>query len=248
MIKPLGLQLYSVRDAAAKDFIGVLKQVADIGYQGVEFAGLHDHSPAEIRKVIDDLGMTASSAHCPLPTPESVNEIVETAKALGYDMVIAGNSPDEFKTLDGIKSAADTFQTAIELLASHDLRMIYHNHWWEFNEIDGRLGFDILLELAPDILGELDIYWASNFGKVDVPAVAAKYAARLPMLHVKDGPLVQGQPLTAVGAGKMDIPAAINAADPGTVEWLVVEIDECATDMMQAIRESYQYLTEHGKK
>ena len=80
----------------------------------------------------------------------------------------------------------------------------------------------------------------------DVPALVAKYANRLPILHLKDGPLVQGEPHTAVGGGKMDIPALVNAADPNVLRWLVVELDDCATDMMQAVRDSYEYLTSHG--
>ena len=102
------------------------------------------------------------------------------------------------------------------------------------------------MEQAPDVFSEMDTYWASNFGRVDVPALVAKHAGRLPILHLKDGPLVQGEPHTAVGGGKMDVPALVNAADPNVLQWLVVELDDCATDMMQAVRDSYEYLTGQG--
>jgi len=68
----------------------------------------------------------------------------------------------------------------------------------------------------------------------------------LPLLHIKDGPLVQGQPHTAVGAGKMDVAGCIRAADPKRLDWVVVELDTCATDMMAAVRESYRFLTGQG--
>ncbi|MBS3733808.1 MAG: sugar phosphate isomerase/epimerase [Phycisphaerae bacterium] len=245
-MKPISIQLYSVREQTQHDLPGVLSRIAEIGYKGVEPAGLQGRSPKGFRALLDDLGLVASSTHGPLPTAENVNEIVETAQALGYDMVISGKSPDDFRTRDAILAAAEQFQTAAELLKPHGVRMGYHNHWWEFDEIDGRLGYEIFLEAAPDVFSEMDTYWACNFGAVDVPAMVAKHAARLPILHIKDGPLVRDEPHTAVGAGKMDVPAVIGAADADVLEWLVVELDECAGDMMDAVAASYAYLTGQG--
>ena len=245
-MKPISLQLYTIRHAAADDFFGVLKKVAEIGYKGVEFAGLQNYSPSDVRKVLDDLGLVASSSHVGVPLAENVNETVDVAKALGYDLVISGAGPDDFKTVDRIKAKAEAFQTGAGLLQSYGLRMGYHNHWWELDEVGGRLGYEIFMEQAPDVFSEMDTYWACNFGRVDVPALVAKHAPRLPILHLKDGPLVRGEPHTAVGGGKMDVPALVNAADPNVLEWLIVELDDCATDMMQAVRDSYEYLTSHG--
>jgi len=242
---PVSVQLYSVRDEAAKDFIGVLKKIAGFGYQGVEFAGLHGHSPTEIRKVLDDLGLVASSAHVGLPTRENVGEMLDTARMLGYSMMITGKGGDDFKTLDAIGRAADAFQSAAVLLPK-GVRLGYHNHWWEFDRVDGRLGLDLFLERAPGIFSQLDVYWASNFGAVDVVKFLADHKKRTPSLHIKDGPLVRDQPHTAVGKGKMNIPAIVKAADPKTLKWLVVELDDCATDMMTAVKESYEYLTKQG--
>ena len=103
-----------------------------------------------------------------------------------------------------------------------------------------------MLAAAPQMFGQLDVYWAANFGAVDVPALIRKHADRLPNLHIKDGPLVQEEPHVAVGAGKMDIPAVIGAADENVLLWNVVELDHCGTDMMQAVRESYAYLVGEG--
>jgi len=245
-MKPISLQLYSVREAAAKDFIAVLKKVAETGYKGVEFAGLHDYSPEDIRRVVDDLGMVCSSAHVALPTKENLQEIVDAASTLGYDMIITGKGPDDFKTLDGIQAAADAFNEAVDLIEGTGLRLGYHNHWWEMNEVDGRLGLELFLERAPKVFSQTDIYWAANFGAVDVPALVQRNARRIPLLHVKDGPLVKDQPHTAVGKGKVDVPAIVAAADPKVLEWIIVELDSCGTDMMQAVVDSYAYLTGKG--
>lgn len=241
-MKPISIQLYTVRDLAAKDFIGVLKEIAGIGYKAVEFAGLQGKTAAEIRKVIDDLGIGVSSAHCPLVTKENVNEAVDTAKTLGYEMVISGFGPNEFKTVDTIKASAEKFQQAAELLKPHGLKMGYHNHWWEFDKVDGKYGYEHFFKLAPAVFSELDVYWCCNFNTVDVPAIVKKYKKNLPVLHIKDGPLVKDQPHTAVGKGKMNIPAIIAAANPKVLQYVVVELDACATDMMQAVRDSYTYL------
>jgi sugar phosphate isomerase/epimerase len=91
------------------------------------------------------------------------------------------------------------------------------------------------------VFSELDVYWACNFNRVDVPLVIQAHKKRIRMLHIKDGPLVQREPHTAVGQGKMNIPAIVKAAGKETT-WLVVELDDCASDMTQAVRDSFLYL------
>ncbi len=243
---PIALQLYTLRKEAEKDLPGVLKEVASSGYVGVEMAGLYGKKAAELRKMLDDLGLVASSGGAGLPTAENLKEIVETANALGYKMVISGMGPDKFKGPDGVEAVAAAFQKGAELLKPHGLRLGYHNHWWEFDLEGGRLKYDLLMEQAPAIFGELDIYWAANFGAVKVPEVIQKHRSRLPLLHIKDGPLVKDQPHTAVGQGKMDVKGCIAAADPKVLQWLVVELDNCATDMVTAARESCAWLTKQG--
>jgi len=242
---PISIQLYSVREAAQKDFVDVLKRIAAIGYKGVEFAGLYGHKPQDIRKVLGDLGLVASSAHTALPTKENLGEIVETAQMLGYTMICCGRKPDMFKTFDGIRKAADEMQAGATLLPK-GMQLGYHNHWWEMDLVDGRLGLDRLLAGAPAIFAQVDVYWTQNFGAVDAARFVADHKSRVPMLHLKDGPLVKDQPHTAVGKGKMDIAACVKAADPELLKWVIVELDSCATDMMQAVEDSYRYLTSKG--
>lgn len=241
---PLSIQLYTVRDEVRGDFPAVLRQVAEIGYQGVEFAGLHGHDPAEIASILQDLGLAVSSSHTGLPTPETIRRIADTERALGNTRLVAGLGPDEFKTLDDCRRSAARFQAAAQLAAQEGMTFAIHNHWWEFATLDGHRVYDLLLESAPDALGELDIYWVAASG-VSPASVITQYGSRLPLLHIKDGPADRDGAMTAVGAGTVDIAGAIRAAAP-FAEWLVVELDKCDTDMWQAVRESYTYLTGQG--
>lgn len=248
-LKPISIQLYTLRPDAypegKNDFPGVLRTLAEIGYKGVEFAGLHGHDPKEIRRILDDLGLEASSSHTGLPTPETVQQIVDTESALGNTRVISGFGPDRFKTVDDCRSAAEAFQQAAQLLKPHGMTFGFHNHWWEFDCVDGRRVYDILMTEAPDMFSELDVYWAA-WGKANPAEVIAEYKARLPFLHIKDGMLEESHPHVAVGSGKLDFPAIIGAADPNVLEWLVVELDAYDGPMLDAVKQSYKYLTESG--
>ena len=121
-----------------------------------------------------------------------------------------------------------------------------HNHWWEFATLDGKYVYDILMEEAPDMFSELDVYWTA-FGHADPVAVVTKHKARIPLLHIKDGMLEEGKHVhTAVGSGKMNMPAIIGAADENVLDWVIVELDACETDMLDAVKQSYAYLTSKG--
>lgn len=244
-MKPISLQLYTVREEAAKDFPAVLRKVAEIGYKGVEFAGLHGMAPSEVRKIIDDLGLQVSSAHMAMPTPENRQQLIDECHTLGVTRLISGFGPDQLKTLDGCKAAADTMARAAELLEGTGIAFGFHNHWWEFEVVDGVLPEDILLASSPKVFAEIDVYWAA-VGGVDPAAAVAQRKSRVPVLHIKDGPIEPKQPHTAVGSGKLDIPAIVKAADPNVLQWLIVELDSYAGDMMEAVAESYRYLTQTG--
>jgi len=239
------LQLYTLREASKTDFVGVLKRVAAIGYKGVEPAGFYGLEPKEFKRIVEDLGLIISSTHSPWARADNLPETIDLLGELGVNLVAAGYDPDEYKDLDAIKATAAMLEKMDRTLRAAGITMAMHNHQWEFEMLDGRLKFDILAELAPDIRFEMDTYWVANFGANDPVKILRKYAARCPLLHIKDGPLVKNQPLLAVGSGKMDIPAVVKAAGEAT-KWLVVEQDTSATDMFACVESSYKYLVGHG--
>jgi sugar phosphate isomerase/epimerase len=125
------------------------------------------------------------------------------------------------------------------------MRIGYHNHFWEWNStIDGRPGYDVFWDyLHPSVVAEVDIYWAQVAGR-DPAQVLAGLGPRAELVHCKDGPLVLGEPMTPVGTGQMDIPAALAAGQ--SLRWHIVELDECATDIFEAAGASAAWLVDHG--
>jgi sugar phosphate isomerase/epimerase len=135
-------------------------------------------------------------------------------------------------------------QDAWESAAERGLALGYHNHWWEFEPLQGRSGFDLLLERAdPALFFEVDAYWVQAAGE-DPAALLKRLGDRARLLHVKDGPATRDAPMVAVGQGTLDIPAIIAAATGAQA--LIVELDRCATDMLRAVDESFRYLKGEG--
>jgi sugar phosphate isomerase/epimerase len=246
MSKPISVQLYSVREAAALDFPGTLKRIAEMGYAGVEFAGLHGHSARELAKILSDLGLVTSSAHVGLPSREDIEQLAEEALILDYNTLIAGFGPDDMKTEDGVKACAEKFAAACELVKSYGLTFGIHNHWWEFDRtFGGKTPYEIIMNSVPALISELDIYWAAKAG-ADVTSVVKSWGRRIPLLHVKDGDLGERPVHKAVGEGKVPVREIITAADTPGLRWVVVELDACDTDMLEAVEKSYKFLIGSG--
>lgn len=242
MSGPTSVQLYTVREALAADRDGTLRRVAEAGYRAVEpYDPLND--PKGFRAVADDLGLSVSGTHAGAVLQREPAEVFEAVATIGTDKVIvpAGIAPEEFTTRDGIARAADLLNDLAVQAARHGMRIGYHNHWWELEpKVDGRHAIEVLADLlAPEVFLEIDTYWAA-VGGADVPALLGRLADRVIALHVKDGPVVKGEPHTAVGAGAMPVPEILAAAPDAR---RVVELDECATDVFAALAESHTYLT-----
>ncbi len=245
MSTPLAVQLYSLREALAQDFDGTIRRVADLGYAGVETAGFPGTTPAAARKLFDDLGLKIASCHGPAPVGDTRAEALDLAAMLGVRRyVLPFSDPNLYTSVDGIRRIADHLNACAAEMKANGLRFAYHNHWFEYTLVEGKPAMEHLLPLlTPDVEFELDLYWIKVGGQ-DPAAMIAKLGERAPMLHVKDGPATSreaGQ--FAVGDGVMGYPGlfANHKAD-----WLVVELDQCDTDMFTAVARSYAFLIGSG--
>ncbi|MCZ7646512.1 MAG: sugar phosphate isomerase/epimerase [Planctomycetota bacterium] len=242
MPKPIALQLYTLREKAKEGFPQVLKTVAEIGYVGVELAGLYGHPAKDVKKMCGDLGLTVCSTHSPIFDPAQTDAVVEQANLFGYRYVVGGFGADQFASPATIQEAAAKVNDAVERFSKRGLKVGIHNHWWEY---DAPNKGDLLLELCPGAFPQLDIYWIQT-GGADPVKYIQKYADRAYLLHVKDGPCEQKLAMTAVGKGKVNIKGSLEAAEKAATEWYIVEIDRTDGDMVQAVRDSYTYLIKNG--
>lgn len=243
MPAPIAVQLYSLREALQADPEPVFRHLAETGFVGVEsYRGLDASMTARLCR---KYGLEICSAHLPPPVGDDTQQSIDMAVQLGIKkMIVPYMPPETFASVASIKRLCDTLNDAGRLLLQHGFEFGYHNHWFELALVDGRTGLDIMREhLLPDIFFEVDTYWVQTGGQ-DAAALVRNLGARARMLHIKDGPASSIEaPMVAVGKGVMDIPGILAGAQP---EWIIVELDRCATDMMSAVIESYRYLVASG--
>jgi sugar phosphate isomerase/epimerase len=247
MPAPIAVQLYSLRAEAETDFLGVLERVGSIGYRGVELAGLHGHSPAAVRSVLDQCGLQVASGHIGDATPEALRPALDDLQTLGCDRaVLAYLPPAAFADVDAISRSAELINSANEIARERGMSFGYHNHFWEFNTlIEETTAWNWLFaQLDSTVMAELDIYWAT-VGGADPIQVLDDLGSRAQLIHVKDGPADEPQnAMVAVGSGSLDITAILTAAT--SAAWHIVELDRCDTDMFAAVEDSFRFLVSNG--
>lgn len=239
----IALQLYTVRDLANQDYEGTVRKVAAMGYKAVETAGFPGTTAEAAAKLFAELDLTIAAAHVGLPLGEKKNEVLDQLAALGKPRLLCTQiRPDDVQSMDTIKALCDRLNEAYGVAKANGLAFGIHNHWWEFGQLDGRLIHHIMLDmLDPGVDFEIDTYWVKVAG-VDPAKIVKDLGARAPMLHIKDGPAVREAAQTAVGEGVMDVPAILQASG-SNAKWLVVELDRCDTDVMEAVKKSHAYLS-----
>ncbi len=245
----VGLQLWTLRKEIEQDMAGTLRRVAEMGYAGVETAFFpEDVTLGQAGKLLRDLGLPVCAAHVEIPVGEHRDVMLATAEAYDCDLMVWHGWPEDerYQTIDGIKRLAEIYNEAFAFAQSNGLRFGLHNHWWEFQEIaEGGYPFYLIKEmLEPEIFFEIDTYWTKVAG-LDPAQVVGDFGRQAPLLHIKDATVLDTEgPMVAVGQGLQDFPAIARAAN-GATQWMIVELDVCETDMLEAVAQSYRYLTEN---
>jgi sugar phosphate isomerase/epimerase len=243
----IGLQLYSVRDALAADYYGTLEAVAAAGYRTVELAGAYGTSPAETARRLSALGVRAPAAHVGLPLS---SETLDLAAAFGCTHLICPWMPPEtFRTRSDIARNCDLLNEAAQVAKRNGLALLYHNHWWEYREVvDEQPVYRLMAShLEPEVGYEVDLYWAKT-GGADPRLVMAELGGRVQIIHIKDGPLDENQPMTAIGEGAFGWDALIGELRASALAYGFVEMDrvgEADTPVAAATR-SMAWLRAHG--
>ena len=241
--QPIGLQLYTVRDLMEENFEYALRQVAEIGYREVEFAGLFGKEPKKVATMLGKMGLTAPSSHIPLDRLRTgLPGVVDEAQTLGNQYVVCPSIDGSLqKDAAGWRRAAADLNRAGDSLQRVGLRLAYHNHDVEFHPLpSGEIGYDILLaECDPKFVKmELDLYWITKGGR-DPLEYFAKWPSRFPLVHVKD--MAGNGAMTAVGQGHIDWGRIFAKRRDAGIEHFYVEYDDTRSPIAD-ITVSYDYM------
>lgn len=249
--KHIGLQLYSLRDDIKDLGIQkVLEIVSKMGYVNLETAGYSDGKiygldPAEFKKICNDLGMRPTSAHLTKYLSDDMakdldwwSRAIEAHNNAGMKYLVMPVSPiKESSTMDDLKRYFSDYFYQIGLAAAGaGLRFGYHNHDFEFKQIDGQTIYDAMLEnSSPDhVMFQMDVYWVMRGGK-DPVEYLKKYPNRFPILHIKDETVIGG-------SGKLDFKPIFDQAYANGVKDWYVEVERYDTTPQEDVKKSYDFL------
>ena len=263
---PIAVQVYSVRDDASADLYATLKKIKEMGYDGVEFAGLYGNTPAQIKAWCDEIGLVPVSAHVPfvdmLKDPIGVlSQYAEIGcKFVAVPYLVPEHRPEH----ENFAYVVEFIHILCKAAKKLGMMMLYHNHDFEFLKVDGKYALDILYDTVPaDLLAtELDTCWV-NVGGENPADYIRKYTGRAPVVHLKDFAGEKSDDMyeligiekkaptrpsnfefRPVGKGNQDFPAILAAAKDAGAEWVVVEQDQATMGLtpMESIKASIDYL------
>ncbi len=246
----VGLQLFTVREDLERDFEGTIAKIAELGYQGVEFAGFYGRSAEQINELLKKHNLEVVGSHTQYA--DLVNDaqsLIDYNKAIGNKYIIVpylseeqrGNWPEIFANLRKIA----------EVCNQNGVTLLYHNHDFELTEkIGEHTVLDALYsELPADLIQvELDTAWVQYSG-YDAVEYIEKYAGRLPLVHWKDFKRTEdGIQMMELNEGEVDVARIGDAAAKAGVEWIVVEQDNSLQAPMQSIEQSINWVKSYGAK
>jgi sugar phosphate isomerase/epimerase len=232
----IGIQLYTIRQAAAEDFDAALGRVAEIGYTAVEFAGFHGLTASTVKGLLDKHGLKAASAHVPLADfQQRLDGVIDDLTTIGAEWGIVPSVPSDARSEEGMRKIVSQFDTFGERLQTAGIRFAYHNHDFEFSETtgNGKALFDTMMEMTtPGLVSfELDAFWAA-VGGFDPATVISRNADRIGLVHLKDGPeggIERGKDVP-FGEGVLDWNGILAAARSAGVSWYITEQDNPSPD------------------
>ena len=224
----LALELYSLRDDAPKDMAGTLKNVAQIGYDAVEFAGYFGHSAADLKRMLDDAGLQCAGTHTGLDTvgDDQIQQTAEFMATLGSPFLIVPGVGKEFQgTRDGAMRLAEKLSQAAKTAAEFGARVGYHNHMWEFEPLPGGTTTMELLatNTPPEVVLQVD---SGNLqeGAADPIEFMETWSRRMATVHIK--PYVKSEADFSryfIGEDDSDWPAILGAINPANTQFVIVE-------------------------
>ncbi|WP_462254084.1 sugar phosphate isomerase/epimerase family protein [Ferruginibacter sp.] len=255
--KNVGIQLYSVRDEIFKDPRGVIKKIAAAGYSEVEMFGLSAENKfygltvKEFAQLLKDNKLKSPSGHY-MPEKflfengngDDVKNFCEAGNILGNKYIIIPWMQEERrKNIDQYKALAERINKAGEICKKANLQLAYHNHDFEFADMNGQHGYDVLLNNTDKDLVkmEMDLYWVVRAGYNPVE-LFKRHPGRFHLWHVKDMDKADKTKNTEVGNGTVDFKTIFaNAKLSGVKHYMVEQENNYKPDIFNSIKTSCGY-------
>ena len=230
---PIGLQLYTVRSLLEQDFEGTLARIANLGYRQVEFAGVYASSLHQTATILKRYGLFAPSGHVNYAKLERELPVaIQSANELGQKFIVCPYLDErDRRKLDDWKRVCDRFNEIGKQVRKAGLSFAYHNHDFEFLQMDGQIPYDVMLaETDPDLVKlEIDLYWMAR-AKRDPIAYFQKYPKRFPLVHLKD--MADDGTITDVGKGIVDFKSILGHSALAGMAYCFVEHDNPGNPML----------------
>lgn len=240
---PIGCQTWPVREMIAKDFPGTVKQLAQAGFQSIElcspvgyadsgFAGLAKYSPAELRKVFGDAGVTCVSSHFNIKElRENQEGRIAWAKGVGLtQMLVPTLEGPKNPTMDDVKRAADEYNKMGERAAAAGIQQGLHNEEFEMTSVDGKRTYDLLFELLDPRLVKFQFQVSTISRGYVAKDYFTRYPGRFISMHAQ-GWSAETQKIVPIGQGTLDWKEIFTAAKTGGIRNYYVEMN---LDFMKA--------------
>jgi sugar phosphate isomerase/epimerase len=221
----LGLQLYTLREIAAQDFLGTLSKVAEVGYQGVEFSGYYETAAQSLRAALRDTGLEVAGSIVQLEVLENdLDGAIEYCRTIDCPMIICPWLAEEYRTAAAYRRIGGRFGYFGARCRANGIRFLYHIHGYEFEDLGGQCGMDILFSACDPALVnfEVDVYWLEYAG-VDAVEFMRSHGQRCPYIHFKDMTDKVSKHDTEVGAGAIDMRGVMREGKKHGAEWFIVE-------------------------
>lgn len=241
-IEKVGLQLYTVRDEAEKDFLGTLEKVAGMGYKGVEFAGFFNTPARELKEVLEKLSLIPVASHTPVELlKDDLDSVIEYNKEIGTRAIICPWT--KIDSYEDVVEVAELMNTVAPKIIKAGMKVGYHNHGDEFKIFNGEYGLDLLMNLTEKagVFPEIDVFWVEYAG-VDAINYISKYKNRCEMVHLKDMKKRGETETVEIGNGILDIKGIIKKSLASGVKYFLVEQDNTDKPSLEAVKISIRNL------
>ncbi|MBC1653732.1 sugar phosphate isomerase/epimerase [Listeria welshimeri] len=235
----IALQLWSVKEACEDDFFGTLEKVAEMGYDGVEFAGYYGKSASEIKTKLAELGLEVAGSHISKEMLEAeLEDVIVFERELGNKFIICPYA--DFETKQEWLSFAEKLREITKTIQQAGMQFGYHNHAHELEKVDDAIILENLLGNVPEMIAELDTYWIEYAGVGVIPFIE-KYRNRVPLVHIKDKSKTSKES-TIIGEGILAISGYVKTAIASGTKWLIIEQEAFEEDPLTSVAKGYTYL------